>query len=275
MEILGNTLELVALEKCGIIRSGVPVISAVEQPAIIEVIKQYAADKKTTLYLMNRDFQVELISTELDKQVFDFQGPFRRIPGIEITLNGIHQPKNAAVAMMVLEVLRQYQALLFDEEALYTGFRQTNWAGRLEMISQHPRLLIDGAHNPEGAEVLSASLREVYSYKKIHFMIGMLSMKNHSGYLRHILSIVDSLIITEPNFRNKMDAEQLAEQAVKLVKEIDRTIEIVVEPDWKKALELLRLMTETEDLGVVSGTLYLISDVRSWVIDGSDSEKGW
>lgn len=275
MEILGDTLEQVAAEKAGIIKPGVPVVSACEQPEVIEVLQEVCRQKRATLYLMGRQFSFEPLSTALNDQRFHFTGPFRRYESVGISLNGYHQLKNAAVALMTLEVLRQYYALALEDEDVLAGFQTAQWPGRLEMIRQKPRLLVDGAHNPEGAETLAKALQETYAYRKLHFMIGMLSTKNHSGYLRHILPIVDTLIVTEPDFRKKYEAEQLAALVRKVAAEAGYAPEVIVQPDWKTALARLMEMTESEDLAVVSGTLYLISDVRSWIINRSDSEKGW
>jgi dihydrofolate synthase/folylpolyglutamate synthase len=275
MDILGDTLELVAAEKAGIIKAGVPVITAVEPAAIWSVIEQTAKAKKATLYSLGDQFNLTEVNSELDLQSFQFNGPFRPIPNLAITLNGEHQLKNAAVAVMTLEVLRQYYATIVEDVDLLKGLAGTKWPGRLEMVSQEPRILIDGAHNPEGAATLAAALQNVYSYKKLHMMIGMLATKNHTGYLRHILPLVDTLIITEANFHKKGDASLLAEIASGLLREMNLEVDIVVERDWKQALTLLTNRTEQDDLAVVSGTLYLISDVRSWITYQTDSEKGW
>lgn len=275
MDILGDTLELVAAEKAGIIKAGVPVITAVEPEHVWQVIEQTAKAKKATLYSLGDQFSLTEVKSELDRQTFKFNGPFRSIPDLAITLNGEHQLKNAAVAVMTLEVIRQYYATIVDDEDLQKGLTGTKWPGRLEMVSQEPRILIDGAHNPEGAATLATALQNVYSYKKLHMMIGMLSTKNHTGYLRHILPLVDTLIITEANFHKKGDASHLAELASSLLREMNREVEIVIERDWKQALTLLTNRTEQDDLAVVSGTLYLISDVRSWITNQTDSEKGW
>jgi dihydrofolate synthase/folylpolyglutamate synthase len=275
MEILGDTLELVAAEKAGIIKAGVPVITAVQPQEGWSVIEQIAKAKKATLYSLGNQFDYTNVISELDHQTFDFNGPFRNIEGVPISLNGQHQLKNAAVAVMTLEVLRQYYACIVDDQDLYKGLKETHWPGRLEMISNEPRILLDGAHNPEGAATLAAALQSVYSYRKLHLMMGMLSTKNHKGYLRHILPLVDTLILTEPDFHKKGDASMLAELARELLHDMNRKVDIVVERDWKRALEALTSRTEQDDLAVVSGTLYLISDVRSWITYQTDSEKGW
>jgi dihydrofolate synthase/folylpolyglutamate synthase len=275
MEILGDTIELVAAEKAGIIKAGVPVISAIEQPEALEVIEQIATEKKATLYQLGRQFRYEPVSTALNEHKLNFYGPFRELKQVPVALNGEHQLKNASVALMTLEVLRQYKALIVDDGDLFKGLGETKWPGRLEMISEQPRILLDGAHNPEGAETLSAALRDVYRYRKLHLLMGMMSTKNHTGYLRHILPLVDTIILTEPNFHKKGNASQLAELAHPVLSELGRQVEVIIEPNWKLALDALISRTEQDDLAVVSGTLYLISDVRSWITNQTTSEKGW
>ncbi|UUZ89459.1 hypothetical protein LJK87_25375 [Paenibacillus sp. P25] len=243
---------------------------------MIEVIRRTAKEKHSTLYLMNEAFRYETLSVRENEQKFRFTGPFREFPEVTISMNGPHQIKNAAVALMTIEVLRQYYAMIVEEEDLLRAMNATQWPGRLELISTHPRILIDGAHNPEGAETLASAIKTTYSYKKLHLMMGMLSNKNHTEYFRHILPIVDTLILTEPVWFKKAGAAGLASLARTLLEEIGRTdVEVIVEPNWKTALEIMNRLTAQDDLAVVTGTLYLIGDVRSWIKHQSDSEKGW
>ncbi|MUT64519.1 folylpolyglutamate synthase/dihydrofolate synthase family protein [Paenibacillus sp. NEAU-GSW1] len=274
LERLGGTLANVAKEKSGIIKSGVPVVSAVTQPEVVEIVKQKAAEMKSTLYLLGEQFNYNELSAKENEQSFRFDGLFRSIEPLSISLNGAHQQTNAAVAVMTLEVLRQYYALIVDDEALAEGLREAAWPGRLEIVSQSPRILVDGAHNPEGAESLVQALRTIYRYDRLHLMMGMLENKNHSDVIKHILPIVDTIIVTEPDYRQKNDAESLA-ALIRSERSVDDSFELIVEPDWQTALQKLQQLTGESDLGVVSGSLYLIADVRSRILYNSDSEKGW
>jgi dihydrofolate synthase/folylpolyglutamate synthase len=277
MDRLGDTIAAVASEKAGIIKAGIPVISAVEQPDAVEVIKRTAAEKKSTLYLLGEQFHIEALSVKENEQTFRFQNLFRSIEPLTITLNGAHQRTNAAVAVMTLEVLRQYNALVVEDDALAEGLHAAAWPGRLEMVSQQPRILIDGAHNPEGAETLAEALKNTYKYDRLHLMMGMLENKNHQDVLKHILPIVDTLILTEPDFRMKKEARALADLVLEMKQQHpdQYTFELVVEQNWQTALQKLEQLTGETDLGVVTGTLYLIADVRSRILYNSDSEKGW
>lgn len=275
MDVLGDTLEKIAEEKAGIIKPGVPVVSCVSQPEVIAVLKAKAAACRSTLYLAGENFSYALTGIEDGVQRFNFKGPFRSLE-IGIAMKGEHQLSNSAGAMMALEVLRQYMAFVLEDGDVLEGFRDTFWAGRLEEVGGSPRIVLDGAHNPEGAESLAKSLPQFYKYGKLNLLMGMLANKHHESYFKHILPIVDTLILTEPDFRKKMDAEDLQAIAERLrEKYAKENLEIIVERNWGKALQLLQSITSERDLAVVSGTLYLISDVRSTLLRQPDSEKGW
>ncbi|WP_151736512.1 bifunctional folylpolyglutamate synthase/dihydrofolate synthase ['Paenibacillus yunnanensis' Narsing Rao et al. 2020] len=274
-DVLGDTTQAIAFEKAGIIKPGVPAVSCVSQPEAIAVLKAKAAESRSTLYLAGEDFTYEAGAIKDGLQSFTFKGPFRSI-GIDIAMKGEHQVSNAAGAMMALEVLRQYMAFMLEDEDVLAGFRSTFWAGRLEEVHTSPRIVLDGAHNPEGAESLAKSLPRFYRYHKLNLLMGMLSNKHHESYFKHILPIVDTLILTEPDFRKKMDADELRAIAESLRETYGKPdLQIIVEHNWGKALQLLQSMTSEDDLAVVSGTLYLISDVRSTLLRQPDSEKGW
>ncbi|WP_199618508.1 bifunctional folylpolyglutamate synthase/dihydrofolate synthase [Paenibacillus alkalitolerans] len=274
-DVLGEHITDIAREKAGIIKSGVPVVTAVGDPDALQILRETAAAKKSTLYVLGEQFRYETREVKQGSQTFDFHGPFRSMTGVTITMDGAHQQANAAVALMTIEVLRQYYAFIIEEEDLYAAARRTAWKGRLEMVSQSPRILLDGAHNPDGAKALAEALKSVYSYRKLHFVLGMVRNKNHREYLRHILPIVDTLIVTEPQFFKKAAATELAEAAGEWKRESNAPLEIVIEPDWKEALERAKAGVASDDLIVVTGSLYFLSDARSWILNQTDSEKGW
>jgi dihydrofolate synthase/folylpolyglutamate synthase len=254
MEMLGDTVEKIAFEKAGIIKSGVPVVCAAEQPEAIFVIGEQAELCGSAFYQINRDFAYEPVRLEQEEHRFHYRGPFRRIDNLRISLNGEHQLKNTAVALTALELLRQGGWPLTDD-ALRDGLERAAWPGRLELVSSHPRILLDGAHNPEGAQALSLALQRIYRYHRLHVMMGMLGAKNHPAYLGHILPLADTLVITEPDWHKKLNADSLAEIAVEQLQRIGRATKVVTIPDWREALDYLRTVTAEDDLAVVTGTL--------------------
>jgi len=275
MDLLGPTLADIAREKAGIIKPGVPAVTTETNPDTLAILLEKAQAGQSTLYRLGEQFHYETLSAAEDEQTIRFVSPFKRYERLTITLNGAHQRANAAAAIMALEVLRQYYALIVDEEDLAAGLRRTTWPGRLEMVLREPRILLDGAHNPEGMQTLAAALRDIYRYERLNVMMAMMPNKNHEHSLRHILPMVDTLIVTEPDFHKKMKAEDLAAIARQLRQQEGGPRDIVVEPDWRKALALLRESAGERVLSVVTGTLYLIADVRAWLLHGTKSDKGW
>lgn len=277
MDKLGNTLEQIAYEKAGIIKAGTPVVVGVTQPEALRVIQEVAEAKKSTMYVYEQQFDQMPLYVDEHEQQFRFEGLFRNIEDVTITMAGAHQRHNAAIALMTIELLRQYFALVIDDEDLLEGMKITSWPGRLEQISSKPRLLIDGAHNPEGAQALAQALASTYQYEKLHLVMGMIENKNHHDTFKHILPLADTLILTEPNYRSAKGADELYAEVKELANELglQDAPRITVEKDWKQALRLLLERTNESDLAVVTGTLYLIGDVRSYMLHNKDAEKGW
>lgn len=275
VDVLGDTLPQIAAEKAGIIKRGVPIVSAVEQPEVVDVIRRTAEESRSTLYLMGEQFNYVRKTHDEFGQTFDFSGPFRDLADVEIAMLGEHQVKNAAVALMTLEVLRQYYAVVTEDELEREAMLTTTWAGRLEKVSDEPRLYLDGAHNPEGAQALAQTLRDSFNYERLHVVMGMLDTKDQRGTLAHILPLAHTLIVTEPDFRKKCDAAKLAAIAAEVQAELGTSCNILVESDWAVAVARLKQMTEIDDLALVTGTLYLISDARAYLLDTHSAEKGW
>lgn len=275
-ELLGDTIESIAIEKAGIIKPGVPVVTAAQQPEALRVLEQAAATSQSSLYRYSQQFAGVIADRADGTTSMDFSGPFRAYRDLQISLAGAHQYRNAAVAVMTLEVLRQYYALILDEEDLRTALAEVHWPGRLESISRQPHIIVDGAHNPEGAEALAAALKQSYPRERLHIMAGMLSNKHHREYLRHILPLADTIVVTEPKFSNAKPALELYDLVLDMKQQLGlEGLNVVMEQDWQQAVTRLRQLTGERDLAVVTGSLYLVADVRSWLLYQSHTEKGW
>ncbi|WP_217596197.1 folylpolyglutamate synthase/dihydrofolate synthase family protein [Cohnella sp. GbtcB17] len=279
MDLLGDTIEQIAREKAGIVKSGVPVVSAVLQPEAAAIVRETAAARKATLYQLGEQFSYESRGAQEEEQSFDFRNLFRALEDVRIGLAGPHQQTNAAAAIMAIDVLRTYYALIVDEEDLREGLRRAAWPGRLELVGGEPRILLDGAHNPEGMAALAEALRQGYPRDKLNVLLAMMPNKNHEDALRHILPMVSTLVVTEPDHHRKMGAEALADVARRAGRDAGGAAAVIVEPDWRKALEKIQSLAAAEPeentLTLVTGTLYLIADVRSWLLERKTSEKGW
>src|SRR5690606_18125004 len=109
------------------------VVSTVTNPQAADIVRETARERKRSLYEVGAAFRFHTLEVQEGRQAFDFEGPFRNIPNVTITMDGAHQQSNAALALMTIEVLRQYYAVIVDDDILYESFKSASWKGRLEM----------------------------------------------------------------------------------------------------------------------------------------------
>ncbi|MFC4078397.1 bifunctional folylpolyglutamate synthase/dihydrofolate synthase [Salinithrix halophila] len=255
---LGESIPEIAAEKAGIIKAGVPVVSAVEDEEALLVIRQRAKEKNCRLYLLNRDFKVESFPEKgAEGEAFTFIGPYRSLEKVSIPLKGAHQVKNGAMALMICEVLRQFYATLLDKETVRQGLEKVFWPGRLETVADSPRILLDGAHNREGALALADALTS-YEYDQLHFLTGVMADKERENILAPLLPLVDTVTATQANHPRSLPAVELADTIRSLNPEI--AVRIAEKP-WE-GLAQLREEAGGRDLILVAGTLFLVGEIR-------------
>jgi len=259
IHILGDTIEKIAWDKAGIIKSGVPVITAVEDEGAFKVIEEIAREKRTKVYRLGRDFAIENEKMNQEDQSFTFVGPFRRYEEIHLGLKGVHQFKNAATSMMALELLRQYFAFLIDEEPLREGMLKAINPGRLEVVSREPLVVMDGAHNPHGTKVIAESVPRLFQYKNCVLILSIMQDKLMDEMLDHLLPLADQVVVTRAKTPRAAQPTILAEKIMSKNPQVSIYIEEEPIDAVKKALSLAK----AEDLVLVAGSLYLIESIRA------------
>lgn len=255
---LGDTLTAIAKEKAGIIKPGVPVISASEDESVLAILREKAKEKKSRFYQMGQDFQTIKRSDEKDEGTsIDFQGPYRHLNDLFIPLVGEHQVKNGATALMICEVLRQFYATVIEEDRIHVGLAGTKWPGRLETIATKPRILLDGAHNREGARALAKAFAS-YKYEKLHLLFGAGTDKEIKEMLSPLLPYVDTVTVTQAEHPRSQTVFSLADT----VRSIQPELEPQVIADPIKAVTQLQNEVGSQDMIVVAGSLFLVAEVR-------------
>jgi dihydrofolate synthase / folylpolyglutamate synthase len=254
--ILGETVQEIAYEKGGIIKNGVPVITAVEQEEALEAIINIAQEKKAPVYILGKDFNGDYIGSTESGETLSFSCSFGSLPRIELTMKGKHQVKNASLALMAMYYLKTYFSILVDKEQMETGIHKTFWLGRFEKIQDNPTVIIDGAHNPEGVQCLVDTLKTHYSDKKITIMFSAVSDKKIGEMVPMLEEIADRMVFTSFDFYRALPAEALAEQACK---------EHAVYGDFKEAIDKTLAGIGQDGICVITGSLYFISEVRKYM----------
>ncbi|NLI91977.1 MAG: bifunctional folylpolyglutamate synthase/dihydrofolate synthase [Peptococcaceae bacterium] len=264
MDYLGETLEEITRVKAGIIKEGVPVITSVDKPESLQIIKQFSTRKRSRLLQVGRDVRWEKVEGQI--LAFHYLGLKHHYLGLELSLYGEHQFINASVALAVCEMLEELFHIDIDENAVRKGLETVRWPGRLEMISQNPKILLDGAHNTDGMKTLVKALRDYeggpFQRNKLLLCIGILQDKEVEKIVNLIAPLANEIIVTKPDSPRAGDWKAVGRLAEKY---LDPGKIHVVEDPVLAVEEGIRRM-ETDDMLCVTGSLYMISAVRKYLL---------
>ncbi len=270
VELLGHTLSLIAFEKAGIIKPGVPVISAPQEPEAMAVIRRVCADTGARLVTVGEAWTYTGNGAQLDSQTLTVRGPQGEptYADLRIPLLGRHQLDNATAAVAILEELRG-QGVTIPEDALRRGLAATRWIGRFELLNRHPILIVDSAHNENSARKLRAALAEWFPRpprRQLALVFGASSDKDIDGMLRDFLGPAsvtgfppaDKVIVSRSGHPRSADPAQLAD----LVRSVNAHCPISVQPDLESALNEALAWAKPNDLICVTGSIFVVAQAR-------------
>lgn len=246
---LGSDLASIAREKGGIIKQAVPAIAGDLPEAALSVIEQIAAARGAKLHCLKRDFDFFLKSDDR----FDYNGLNWRLADLRIALRGRHQRSNAAVALCALEVTQG--AFPVTESAVREGLEAVVWPGRFETFGSGPTVVLDGAHNGEGARALAATIEEFRGGRNVKLLFASMEDKDWGAMLDILSPSSSEIVLTRVAMERSADPERLA--AYLRGKAPHRVIQ-----NPRDALAALVRAAAADDLIVVAGSLYLLGEVR-------------
>jgi dihydrofolate synthase/folylpolyglutamate synthase len=260
MAELGDTLEKIAMEKAGIVKEGSTVISAVSHPGALEVVAAACAEKGSELKLYGRDFQLLYhltygVDTEKIGQALGIKGLLREYADLFLPLLGEHQGINAACAVAACEAFAASPAALSLDEVA-AGLRRVTSPGRLEVVSLHPLVLLDGAHNPDGATRLARVIRDDLDFERLVMVLGILEDKDMQRMLKILLPLADTVVFTQSREERAAPARKLARMAREM------GYDGVVVEDIGEAVRFARTLASVTDMVCVTGSLYTVGEAR-------------
>jgi len=247
---LGFDLASIAREKAGIIKKGVPVVCGAVPPEAMGVIQQIADSTQAVAYRLGQDFTLKLKSNG----AFDYKSAKWNLPDLSVALRGAHQIRNAGVATAALEV--EYDRFPASELAIRSGLQTVSWAGRMEVILTDPPVIIDGAHNREGIDVLVDELRELRGGRRIRMLFAVMDDKDWRSMLDTLAGVVDEIVFT------RVSQLERSADPVLLQQELAGRLQSEVIPDPRSAVETLVRSAGPNELIVITGSLYLLGEVR-------------
>lgn len=270
VELLGHTLSLIAFEKAGIIKPGVPVVSAPQEPEAMAVIQRVCADTGARLVNIGQDWVYDPNGTELSGQTLTVHGPGGApvLRDLRIPLLGRHQRDNATTAIAILHELRE-QGVSISDQALQTGLASTRWPGRFELLQQHPVLVVDSAHNENSAQKLRAALAHYFPRpprRELAVIFGASADKDIAGMLKTFLEPeavtgyrpADKIIVTRSGHPRSAEPAQLAD----LVRSVSASCPISVQPTLDSALNEALAWAGPDDLICITGSIFVVAQAR-------------
>ena len=249
---LGHTLAAIAAEKAGIIKPGVPVVTATRQPSALGVIQAVAAQHQAPLRRYGTDFRTRRSGPDR----FHFFGRQHRWHDLELALSGPHQLTNAALALATCELLVPLEPRLADRSVLGPALKQTRWPGRLEIARRQPLVILDGAHNLAAARNLGRYLATALAGRRIHLVVGILDDKPYRAMLRALLPCCQRVYVTRPRIDRALAPERLAA----VVRE--QMDAVRVHATVAEALAAALDTAAPDEVVCVAGSLYVVGEAK-------------
>jgi dihydrofolate synthase/folylpolyglutamate synthase len=273
VELLGPTLALIAAEKAGIIKSGVPVVSAPQAPEALRVIEQACADRESCLALIGRDWTAVGQTATIAGQTLTLRrADGYALPDLQITLTGEHQLDNTAVAVAMLAELRD-QGMSLSDDTVQAGLANARWPGRFEALQRQPDLIVDCAHNGDSALRLRETLARFFpaaAGRRTALVFGASADKDIPAMLRTLLPAAPAdgyalpvkIVLTRSGHPRQADPAQLAA----LAREIAPACAIAATDSLDAALSDVLAWAAPGDLICVTGSAFVVAQARrAWV----------
>ena len=250
MEALGQTLTEIASEKAGILKRGTAAVFESQHPQAFQTLEARCRELSIPFQMVDEQ---KIIRLEHGFSYPD-ETPY------QLHMLGEFQCENAMAAILAARELKKI-GYPISEEALHHGIAKAVWGGRMEVVSEQPFLMIDGAHNEDGARALTHSLRRLYPNEKFHFIMGVLSDKNYRKMAETVAPFAKRVTTVTPEYKRALPGENLAEYFRRLGVEAENKTDLC---------EALHPFLDGKENGkscirtVAFGSLYFVGELKKY-----------
>ena len=253
-EVLGDTVLKIAVEKGGIIKPGHPLVTATQDPLILDYFKRRCFELGSRLIHVGTDITFTKKASTLENQKFTIHTQ-KDVYNVELPLLGDYQMLNASAAVGAIESLADYGTII-PKDAVFDGLRNVTWPGRLEIVQRNPLVILDSAKDVEAIKALVKSLQN-FSYKRLIAVISISSDKKIPEMLDALAPIVDLFVVTTHSVMSRAANPEV------IIKEINRygkPFQIALSTE--EALERALSEAELNDMIVITGSVFLVGEFR-------------
>jgi dihydrofolate synthase/folylpolyglutamate synthase len=264
MNLLGKTLDSIAKEKAGIIKKGIPVITVPQEPLAMKEIKKQANALKAPLLVTGKDidfsYRFESSREHGPHTRICLTTPTSKFEHLRVPLPGEHQAMNCGLAIAMLDALKVGGYKIDDAKAV-EGLKEIKMPGRMEIVHQDPRILIDGAHNAASIRALVQAIGQHVPYDSMVVIFGCGQDKDVRGMLEQLQYGADKVIFTRSNSPKAVYPQELADMYTEICGKMCQTAFSL-----KEALRVAQSAIGKEDLICITGSFYLVGQARMMYI---------
>jgi len=269
MNILGDTIEKIAIEKAGIIKKNIPVVIAPQGfPEVNEVLAEIAEKNNSQVTFVNKEYIYSSQSHSLEGQSFSLSkistGKVKPVD-YSISLLGYHQVENAVTALAVLDGIKT-QGFRISEDNVIDGFQSAHWPCRFEIIKKEPLIIVDSAHNVDSAVKLQLTVKDYLNNKHVTLIFGASEDKDIRGMFEVLFPVVDDIIVTKSIHPRAFEPENLAGIASQLQRNVKVTQSL------EEALELISGKS-SDDVILITGSIFVAAGVKEIITQEKSQEK--
>lgn len=252
--LLGDTIEKIAMQKCGIMKSGSAAVTSAQEQAAMRIIEKTAIEKKIPL-AKSESIRLDNIRQSLAGSGFEYNGT-----KINLHLAGAHQLENCRTALAAIEILRLNDLISITDEQIALGLSRAENPARMELLCENPVVVIDGAHNPNGINALCGAIGEFLSDKHIICIMGMLADKDIDSSLALLKGSLNTIYTVPIDNPRALPSDKLAEKCRKIFDDVTAfdSAEKAIDTAFAKA-------KEDGSAVVICGSLYLAGAVRPYI----------
>jgi dihydrofolate synthase/folylpolyglutamate synthase len=250
---LGDTIIDIAKEKGGIIKKEIDLVTAVDQPPVVKLFESLCKKKGAPFWRVGKHARYRRLSSGL----LGYYGLHNRFRNLELGLKGRFQHRNAALALLALEILKK-KGITISDEAIQLGLANPLWPGRLEEVASRPTIILDGAHNPSAMRSLAQTIGNDFYFEKLILVLGIMEDKDISNILTKILPLAHKVIYTRPTYYRAANPQYLMDVAKKFGKDGE------VHFPLSKAIERARDLADKKDLILITGSLFTVGEAKSY-----------
>ena len=261
---LGTKIEEITFEKASVIKEGGTVFAVKGTKKVQEIIKSISDIKSATAQFLGEHFVLKKNLGKNSPSLITYQNPNVCLKDLEISLAGGFQASNAALALSACLHHARKSGKEISEQSIRTSLKNTSWAGRMEVISSRPTILLDIAHNPAAVKEMAKSAQKLFLYTRVIVIYGAMKDKQSDEMLQELTNFADHFILVRPNQERSENPTRFK----KILKKYNTPCEVI--ESIPKAIRKVKQTALSDDMVCITGSIFTVGEARHYLENESD-----